>query len=184
MDMVLWWIAGISTFFFVGRLVLLMMGFDGGVADAADASDAISAADAADAADFKVFTFLGLLVLFMFGSWTALLMSSMGQNEWISLGVGSGVGIVAMIGVGYLLGSIKKLEHDGTVRDFKARGMKGECYVRIPEVGEGKGQVKLVINGRETLFDAVSDGPAIESFTEIVVMDRVDDETVRVCPTA
>jgi hypothetical protein len=119
----------------------------------------------------------------MIGSWTALLFLSMDMNEWLSLGLGYVIGFVASLGVGYAVFSLHKLEHDGAIRNFKAEGLKGTVYVRIPEAGKGKGQVQVTVSGRLKTFDAISDGPEIPSFKPIVVMSRVDESTLRVCPT-
>jgi hypothetical protein len=179
---VLYFLAGISTAFFVLRLILMFVGIDGGDhADAGGIGDHID--DAAAAADFKIFTLLTGIVTLMIGSWTALLFLSMDMNEWLSLGLGYVIGFVASLGVGYAVFSLHKLEHDGAIRNFKAEGLKGTVYVRIPEAGKGKGQVQVTVSGRLKTFDAISDGPEIPSFKPIVVMSRVDESTLRVCPT-
>ncbi|MHC4841876.1 MAG: hypothetical protein ACYTDT_13140 [Planctomycetota bacterium] len=195
METVLWWIAGITTGFFALRVILMFIGIDGlgEAGDAADALDAVDAVDgidaieaahaAADASDFKLFSLLSVLSMLMFGSWTALLMHSDGQSETLSLGVGAAAGLVAGVVVAWVMMQIRGLEHDGTLRNFEAKGLKGTCYVKIPEAGQGKGQVQLTVQGRLRTFDAVSDGPEIESFKPVVVMARVDDKTMRVCQT-
>jgi membrane protein implicated in regulation of membrane protease activity len=182
METVLYILAGVSTAFFALRLILMFIGIDGAdQADAMGVGDHID--DAVAAADFKVFTLLTGIVTLMVGSWSALLFLSLGWNEWVSLGAGYAVGFVASLGVGYAIFSLRKLEHDGTVREFKAEGLKGTVYVRIPEAGKGKGQVQVTVNGQMKTFDAVSDGPQIESFKPIVVMARIDESTLRVCPS-
>jgi len=188
METVLLWIAGISTAAFFVRLVLMFIGMDGAgeggsLLDVADTSDVISAADAADAADFKIFTLMTFVVTFMVGGWVSLLFLSMGWHEAASLGLGGAIGFVAAIGVSYAIFSMRKLEHDGALREFEAKGVKGTCYVAIPEAGAGKGQVQVTIKGRLFTFDAVSDGPKIDSFKPVVVMERLDESTLRVCPT-
>lgn len=178
METVLYILAGVSTAFFVLRLVLMFLGVDGHDADVpSDMHDAIAAAD------FKIFTVLTAIVTLMIGSWTALLLLSMDMGYPASLGFGYAVGVVAAVVVGYAIFSLRKLEHDGAIREFKAEGLKGTVYVRIPEAGKGKGQVQVTIEGRLRTFDAVSDGPEIESFKPIVVMARMDKTTLRVCPT-
>lgn len=183
METTLYILAGVSTAFFLLRLVLLLIGIDG--ADTPDDPGLIGDAnDAASAADFKIFTLLTLIVTLMMGSWTSLLLL-----EWqvggpvMSLGIGYAVGFVLAIAVGYAIFSLRKLEHDGTIREFDAKGLKGTVYMKVPEAGQGKGQVQLTVNGSLRTFDAVSDGPEIESFKQIVVMARVDENTLRVCAT-
>lgn len=188
METVLLWIAGISTAFFAIRLVLMFIGLDGAddsaaLLDATDTADVISAHDALDAADFKIFTLMTFVVTLMVGGWASLLLISLGMNDWVSVGIGGGIGFVTGIGVSYAIFSMRKLEHDGTLREFEAKGVKGTCYIKVPEAGAGKGQVQVTIQGRLFTFDAVSDGPEIASFKPVVVMERVDEKTLRVCPT-
>jgi membrane protein implicated in regulation of membrane protease activity len=174
---ILYVLAGVTTFFFVIRLVLLFIGVDGH----GDMPSELS--DAASAADFKIFTLLTGIVTVMVGSWLSLLMLSMGISTPVALGGSYTAGFLAAIAVGYAVFSLRKLEHDGTIRNFQAEGLKGTCYVKIPEAGKGKGQVQISVQGRLRTFDAVSDGPEIESFKPVVVMARVDDKTLRVCQT-
>lgn len=183
METVLYVLAGVSTAFFVLRLILMFVGVEGG--DSADAGHGLAGDinDAAAAADFKIFTMLTLIVTLMVGSWSALLFRSMEFPDWLSLGLGYGGGFIAALIVGYAIFSMRKLEGDGTIRDFKAEGLKGTVYLKIPEAGKGKGQVQVTVEGRLRTFDAVSDGPEIESFKPIVVMQRMDANTLRVCPT-
>jgi hypothetical protein len=179
METVLYILAGVSTAFFVLRVILLFVGIDG--SNGGDVPHDIH--DAAAAADFKIFTVLTVIVTLMIGSWSSLLLLGMAVAPWLALTGGYAFGFGAAIVVGYAIYSLRKLEADGTIRDFDAEGLKGTVYARIPEVGKGKGQVQVAINGRLRTFDAVSDGPEIDSFKPIVVMARVDKTTLRVCPT-
>jgi hypothetical protein len=187
METALYFIAGISTALFFIRLVLMLVGFDGDgggeMLGATATPDAISAHDMADAADFKIITLMTFIVTFMIGGWTSLLFLEMGWAAWMALSVGGAIGFVAALGVTYAMFSMRKLQHDGTLREFEAKGVKGTCYISVPEAGAGKGQVQVTIKGRLFTFDAVSDGPAIPSFKPIVVMERLDAKTLRVCPT-
>lgn len=182
METVLYVLAGVSTAFFVLRLILLFVGIEG--TDGADAGGlAGDLNDATAAADFKIFTMMTLIVTLMVGSWGSLLLLSMDLAPWISLGGGYLAGFAAAMAVGYAIFSMKKLEADGTIKDFHAEGLKGTVYLKIPEAGKGKGQVQVTVQGRLRTYDAVSDGPEIASFKPIVVMSKVDERTLRVCPT-
>jgi hypothetical protein len=187
METALYFIAGTASAIFLIRLVLMLIGLDsdaGGEMLGVDATpDAISAHDMADAADFKIFTFMTFIVTFMVGGWASLLFLEMGWAQWMALTLGGAIGFVAALGVTYAMFSMRKLEHDGTLRKFEAKGVKGTCYIKVPEAGAGKGQVQVTIKGRLFTFDAVSDGPEIPSFKPVVVMERLDEKTLRVCPT-
>jgi hypothetical protein len=62
-------------------------------------------------------------------------------------------------------------------------GQKGTVYAKIPEAGKGRGQSQVTVKGRLRTFDAVSDGPEIPSFQTVVVMSKVENNLLRVCPT-
>jgi hypothetical protein len=178
LETVLYVLAGVTTAFFVLRLVLMFVGVDGSHGDLpTEISDAVAASD------FKIVTVLTVVVTLMVGSWLALLLLKLDMNAPAALGISGVVGFGAAVAVGYAIYSLRKLEHDGAIRDFKAEGLKGTCYVRIPEAGQGKGQVQIKVQGRVRTFDAVSDGPEIESFKPVVVMARLDEKTLRVCQT-
>jgi len=187
MEDVLFWIACIFTGLFLIRIVLMFVGLDadGGaeMLGSTATPDALSAHDAADAADFKVFSFMTLFATVMFGSWIVLLFLNLGFATWQSWLLGGGLGFGAGVAGSYALFSVRKLQHDGTLREFEAKGLKGTCYVTVPEAGAGKGQVQITIKNRLFTFDAVSDGPEIPSFKPVVVMERLDEKTLRVCPT-
>jgi hypothetical protein len=188
METALYIIAGGATLLFLAKLVLMLIGFDGAadggdVLSAVDTPDAISAHDLSDVSDFKIFTLMTFIVTFMVGGWVALLFLQLGWNDWLSAGAGGAIGFASGVVVSYAIFSMRRLEHDGTLRNFEAKGVKGTCYIRVPEAGAGKGQVQVTIKGRLFTFDAVSDGPEIPSFKPVVVMERVDEKTLRVCPT-
>lgn len=182
----LYWIAGVFTGLFALRLVLMLVGFDHD-ADAGnhvDVGHSMSAHDVQEAAQFKMFTLQTFIVTFMMGAWVSLLcIDAFKLPHSASIAIGLAAGFASGVGVSYLIFSMRKMEADYTIRDFKAEGMRGTCYVRIPEAGQGSGQVQLTIGDRQRIFDAVSDGPAIDSFKPVVVMSRIDEKTLRVCET-
>ncbi len=179
---VLYFFAITSSVLFLIKLALVMMGggHDGG--EFHDVGDA--AHDAAGAAQFKFLSTQMLISLFMFGGWCSLLfLTGLGWDPLPAIALGIVIGLCMGLAMSYAMFSLRKLESDGTIRDFKAEGLKGTCYLRVPEAGKGKGQVQIVVMNRTLTLDAVSDGPAIESFKKIVVMGRVDNNTLRVCQT-
>lgn len=186
MEYTLYWIGGITTALFAIRLVLMLIGVDGAT-DAADAGGAVDTLDAShmasDAADFKIFSLMTLLVTLMMGSWIALGILEADLPAWLALVGGYGIGFGGGVGTSYALFSMRKLDSDGTVKVDDAVGLKGTVYVKIPEAGQGKGQIQVTVKGRLRTFDAVSDGPEIASFKTVAVMSKVENNLLRVCPT-
>lgn len=186
MEYTLYWIGGITTALFLIRLVLMLVGVDG-AAEAADAAGAVDTLDAghlaSDAADFKVFSLMTVLVTLMMGSWIALGILEADLPGWLALVGGYGLGFGGGVATSYALFSMRKLESDGTIKVEDAVGLKGTVYVKIPEAGQGKGQIQVTVKGRLRTFDAVSDGPEIASFKTVAVMSKVENNLLRVCPS-
>jgi hypothetical protein len=179
---ILYIVAGSTTALFVVRLGLMMFGL--GEHHDIDVAGG-HAHDLQDVADFKILTLQTVIVTLMAGGWISLLLlDGLKWHPAAAVGLGGAIGFVVALAFGYALFSMRKLESDGTIRDFKAEGLTGMCYVRVPEAGKGKGQVQVTVQNHTLTLDAVSDGPAIESFKKIVVMGRLDKDTLRVCETA
>jgi hypothetical protein len=179
---ILYFFAITSSALFLIKLALMAFGggHDGG--DYHEVGD--TAHDAANAAQFKFLSTQMLISLFMFGAWFSLMfIQGMGWSPVPAVGLGALIGLAMGVAISYGMYSLRRLESDGTIRDFKAEGLKGTCYVRVPEAGKGKGQVQVVVQNHTLTLDAISDGPAIESFKNIVVMGRLDNKTLRVCET-
>jgi hypothetical protein len=179
---ILYFVAITSSVLFLLKLALMALGggHDGGAFH--DTGDV--AHDASEAAQFKFISTQMLITLFMFGGWFSLMfIQGMHWEPLPGIALGAAIGLAMGLLFSYGMYSLRKLESDGTIRDFKAEGLKGTCYLRVPEAGKGKGQVQIVVKNRTLTLDAVSDGPAIESFKKVVVMQRIDENTLRVCET-
>lgn len=72
------------------------------------------------------------------------------------------IGVLAGVGVAWLmvwlLRSFLKLQNNTNVSITQARGMVGEVYVTVPESGQGRGEVVLVINNSRHSYFAIQDG--------------------------
>jgi len=167
----LWGIAIASTLFFVVLLFLSVGDFGGVDGDAT-----------ADPTAVKYLSLLGMMVLFAFGSWTALLcIKSFDMSVGQSVGAGAVVGALGMVGIARLMKAVSKFEQDGTIRTIEANGTRGEVYARVPPAGQGEGQVRIEVSGRLRTYRAVNeDDQPIESFTPVVVTGVSTDRVLRV----
>lgn len=177
METTLWIIALASSSFFVVKLLGMLLGFDPeGLGDYdGDLGHGMMG-------DIQLLSVFGIVTFLMFGSWTAL--GGLNQWEWGttgSLAAGAGAGLLSMFAVGFTLSKIRKLEADGTLRDFDPKGLRGEVYLRIPPAGEGEGQVKLEVKGRLRIYRAVTDDDkAIDSFKPVEVRSMTSDHVMLV----
>jgi len=113
---------------------------------------------------------------------------------WAGLGGlnGAGWGVTASIASGVAGGTLMtwilavllrwmySLESSGNVSLQSALGVDGEIYANVPARGEGHGQVRVVVNKRQRIYNAVSDGDALPSKTRVRVTEVNSDRTLTV----
>ncbi|MBY0307910.1 MAG: hypothetical protein K2Q09_04130, partial [Phycisphaerales bacterium] len=63
-----------------------------------------------------------------------------------------------------------------------AVGSEAQVYATVPAKGEGRGQVRVVVDTRERIVDATSDGPAIRSGERVRVVKAHADNSIVVMP--
>jgi hypothetical protein len=173
-------IAIFSSSFFALRIILMFMGLSDAGYDASIEVDGDF--DHSSVGDLKLVSLLTIMAFLAVGSWTALAVhdTTDGNLVWTGL-AGGAAGFVAMLAIAFMFSQIKRLEADGTLRDFDAKGLRGEAYVRIPPAGGGEGQVRLTVKGRLRTFRAVNEeDTAIESFRPVEVTGKTNDNVLRV----
>ncbi len=103
--------------------------------------------------------------------------------EWalpmsLLLAVGFGAGMVWLLGL--LMKAMYDLSSSGTVHIQDALGAQGRVYSNVTALGAGRGQVRVVINERARIYNAVSDGEAIVTNSSVRVVRVNDDHTLTV----
>lgn len=103
--------------------------------------------------------------------------------EWnfagsIALGLAFGFALVWLLGI--LLKAMYDLQNSGHVRARDAVGTNGVVYANIPGKGEGRGQVRVVVNERARFYTAVSDGDALTTNTEVRIVSLNNDGSLTV----
>ena len=113
---------------------------------------------------------------------------------WAGLGGlnGAGWGVTACIASGVVGGSsmtwvlamllrwMYSLESTGNVSIQMALGVEGEVYANLPTRGEGHGQVRVVVDNRQRIYNAVSDGDAVSTGSRVKVTEVNSDRTLTV----
>jgi membrane protein implicated in regulation of membrane protease activity len=180
--------AAVGGVLFAIRLVLMFVGMGETDADMdvdmdADMDMDVGAhvdATTADAGDiggsdfsFKILSFQGLTAFFtMFGLVGLAMMRSSGWAAgWAILG-GTVAGLFSVWVVSWLFAFFKKLQHSGTLNLNNAIGREGKVYLTIP--GDEPGKVRVNVQGRLGIFDAVSeDQSKISTDTRVKVVKVV-----------
>jgi len=91
------------------------------------------------------------------------------------------IGLLAGVGVAWLmvwlLRSFLKLQNDTNVSIDDAVGLTGEVYVIVPPKGQGRGEIKLVINDAQHNYFAIQEGDSpIPTHTTVRVI-RADESS-------
>lgn len=185
--------ATVSSTLLVVQIVLMFIGIGGdGDADvgadvSADVGHDIGGAGHMDAG--MVFTLLSLqsiLAFFVGTGWSGLFF----LDDLLPPGFGIVamllsliVGGVMMVASAYLGFMFRRLTSVATVDLTTCIGKTANVYLRIPEHGQGTGQVEVVLSSGKKIMKARSVGPAVQSFTSVRVLSIDDDgETLAVEP--
>ncbi len=170
----------VGSIFFVLRLLLM---FVGGGDLGLDADVDLDHPDSTDT--FKVLSIQSIAAFLMGAGWGGIAGLRAFEWTWINallFGIACGVATVWLLGM--LLKAVYDLQASGNVRVERAVGAEGTVYVSIPQAGEGRGQVQLVVDGRQRIYTAVTEGESIASQSRIRVVRVNEDRTLTVTPLA
>ncbi len=168
---------------------LVRLGFMaiGGIGDAdvdtgIDVDADLGEADAADSTDaFNLLSVQSVAAFLMGFGWGGL--GGLLGFEWtfpmsLLLGVAFGAGLVWLLGL--LMKAMYDLQSSGNINIHDAIGVEGVVYTNVPALGAGRGQVRVVVNERARIYNAVSDGEAIVTSSAIRVVRVNEDQTLTV----
>ncbi len=171
-----------GTLIFILKLVLMFVGGDSldldtdidtppdGIADAHDSTSA-----------FKAFSLQSVAAFAMGFGWGGLAVYH-GLNAGIMMSVigAVGGGVLMMWVLAVLLKGMLSLQSDGTATMRSAVGTEGDVYVTVPGEGAGRGQVKLVVSGRQRIVNATTEGDPLPTSSRVKVVRVNDDNSVSV----
>lgn len=119
---------------------------------------------------FHFISIQGLTAFFMMFGWVGLaIMRDSGLSAWLAVGGGAVAGCVTVWILAMMFRCVGSMQCDGTMRVKSALGAGGTVYVRVPAAGSG--QVQVEVDGRLTVFDAISSNKEeIKSGEQITVV--------------
>lgn len=151
-------IACIGTLALLIQIVLMIVGAGSDAdMDMDTDTDGDGSLDSHTDTGVSLFTLKGLTAFFAIGGWTGMLMLSYNINVGISVAVSVVAGLAAYFVVWGLIRLVLRLQEDGTADYATAIGKEATVYVSIPAGRSGRGKVTLVLQGRYTEADAVTD---------------------------
>ncbi|MFT3683669.1 MAG: NfeD family protein [Phycisphaerales bacterium] len=178
----------IGTGVFLMKLGLVLVGVDhhgdasGGDLHGGDAGHGHH--DAADSAgSFKLVSVQAAFGFIMGFGWIGLVcLKGLSWTPAMSVLGGMVGGTAFGFLVAVLLNATRKMETSGNLSMTSAVGREAQVYATVPAKGEGRGQVRVVVDTREQIVQATSDGPAIKSGERVKVVRAHADNSIVVTP--
>ena len=178
--------AFLGTAIFAIRLVLMLVGGDGGQdALEVDGDVDFDIGDGGEHLDpghsFELLSVQAVSAFLMGFGWAGL-----GGYNGAGWGVTAciGSGLVGGVGMTWILAMMLRwmysLESSGNVAIQMALGVEGEVYANLPARGEGHGQIRIVVDKRQRIYNAVSDGDALPTGSRIKVTEVNSDRVLTV----
>jgi len=128
---------------------------------------------------FKLLSMQGLTAFFMMFGLVGLALLKMKLAIFITILGGGFAGLFAVWVISLLFVQMQRFQSDGTLQIQNAMGQSGSVYLGIPT--EGSGQVRVSVQGRMKIFDAVAiDGQTIGTGEKIRVAGIINSSTLSV----
>jgi hypothetical protein len=105
---------------------------------------------------------------------------SFGLGAILSLPLGMTAGIAVMYAVARVTRMLRRFDSDRTAIAGLALGEPATVYLSIPAARGGAGKIHATVSGRLMELQAETEGDALSSGEQVVVVDLVNDDTVLV----
>ena len=134
---------------------------------------------------FRMLSFRTLVAATTFFGLSGTASLQAGLTAAVALVVAILMGLCAMVVVHYLMRTLYRLSHDGTVKIGDAVGKPATVYLPIPAARAGAGKVQVCMEDRIMEYQAVSShDDRLPTGTKVVVVDTVGPAMVEVTPEA
>ena len=151
-------IAVVASILLVIQIVLMLFSL-GGASDM-DFDGDFDGVDGDMDADggLSFFTIKGMTAFFALGGWCGFA-AAMGLpgNIWAPILIAVATGTVALLGVGFAMRGIARMQCSGNIVKHKLVGQSATVYVSIPESRKGRGKIVLTAQDTYLEIDAMAD---------------------------
>ena len=135
------------------QIIVMLCSFAGMDADVSDTFDG----DVDSDGGLSFFSVKAITAFFALGGWCGFATASSINNVWTPVLVAIATGSAALVGVGFAMRGISKLQCSGNLVKEKLTGMTATVYVTVPAARSGRGKITLTAQGKFTELDAVTD---------------------------
>ena len=150
---VFFWIAIAGSAALVIQIIVMLCSFAGMDADVSDTFDG----DVDSDGGLSFFSVKAITAFFALGGWCGFATASSINNVWTPVLVAIATGSAALVGVGFAMRGISKLQCSGNLVKEKLTVMTATVYVTVPAARSGRGKITLTAQGKFTELDAVTD---------------------------
>ena len=159
--------AAVGSLLFGIRILLMMIGGDGGLDFDIDAADGIEG----HGGGFSLFSMLSILAFMMGTGWMGLACRREFElGSLVSALISAGFGMALMVGSSAAMYSMRRMNSEGHYDVKSCVGSIGRVYLKIPAKGEGRGQVEITVDGRRKVLPAISSAGELASFSAVRVV--------------
>lgn len=105
----------------------------------------------------RIFTVRGIVAFLAVGGWAGLSALSLTQSAGVAITIALVFGTMALLLVAWFFKWAASLNENGTLQMDNAVGKVGEVYITVPPSMSGAGKVNVIIQGRLTEAEAMTD---------------------------
>ena len=128
-------------------------------------------ADAGADHGLRLFSVRGIIGFLAVGSWAGIAALECGLRPVLALIIALASGLLSLVLIAKLIQLLAGLQENGTVSQRSALGESGTVYIPIPARRHGAGKVQLVLGEQLMELDAVTEGEAMPTGTQVRVTD-------------
>lgn len=134
-------------------------------------ADPDGGADAGADHGLRLFSVRGIIGFLAVGSWAGIAALECGLRPVLALIIALASGLLSLVLIAKLIQLLAGLQENGTVSQRSALGESGTVYIPIPARRRGAGKVQLVLGEQLMELDAVTEGEAMPTGTQVRVTD-------------
>lgn len=176
LEQVFFWISVVASVLLVVQIILMLCSFAGVDSDADGAFDGDMDTDGG----LSFFSMKGITAFFALGGWCGFATATyLPGNVWAPILIAFLTGSAALVGVGFAMKGISRLQCSGNLVTEKLAGLTATVYVSVPASRAGRGKITLTAQGKYMEIDAVTDEEEkIPTDEQVTIINYTDDFAV------
>jgi len=131
----------------------------------------------------RIFTVRAFVAFFSIFGWLGIVLIDNGMYTAPAIAISLVAGVLVMIGMAWFFKSAMKLQSAGNIDIRNSLGKTATVYIPIPPKRTGKGKVNVMVQGRYTEVDAVTDSAVtLKTGAEVVGVSMSNQNVLCVTP--